>query len=286
MLPRQRWVWHTSTLAASLTEVSLKDFRPLIAFEVLIYRRSDMHPNNILFQMPNFDSWTVDEIYKQFGEPVKVPNRRLDNGSLGPEVPSYSVLPADMVVPADQIMDPKIKISDFGEAFLIDPPKALHTPMLLLPPETLFLEHVGPPADIWTLACTLYEILGERGLFEAFVPNEDDLLAEMVSTLGRLPRRWWDRWQRRSDYFLEDGSWNPQFKGFMSPITRPLRERLWAMGRGQSPEQCDFVGEELSNLEKLLVEMLIYEPCDRMTAEEAMRSDYMLRWGRPAIDTT
>lgn len=81
-------------------------------------------------------------------------------------------------------------------------------------------------------------------------------------------------------WFLESTS-----KGLMSPVTRPLRERLWAMGRGQSPERCDFAAEEMSHLEKLLVEMLMYEPCDRLTAEEALRSEYMLRWGRPAIDT-
>ncbi len=56
------------------------------------------------------------------------------------------------------------------------------------------------------------------------------------------------------------------------------------MGRGQIPEQCDFSPEEFANLENLLVKMLMYEPCDRMTADEAMRSDYMLRWGFPAIN--
>lgn len=265
-------------------EVCFSRLCPLNAFRLISCPRSDLHSNNILFQIPNFNSWTVDEVYKKFGEPVQVLNRRLDNGTLGPEVPSYSIFPADMVVPADQVKDNKIKISDFGEAFLTNPPKSLHTPMLLLPPETLFLEKFGPPADIWTLACTLFEILGERALFEAFIPNEDDLIAEMVSTLGKLPSRWWDRWQKRPDYFLEDGSWNPKFKGFMSPVTRPLRERLWGMGRGQIPEQCDFSPEELANLENLLVKMLMYEPCDRMTADEAMRSDYMLRWGFPAIN--
>lgn len=253
-------------------------------FKLINYPQPDLHANNTLFQIPNVNSWTVDEVYKKFGEPVQVLNRRLDNGTLGPEVPSHSIFPADMVVPADQVKDNEIKISDFGEAFLTNPPKSLHTPMLLLPPGTLFLEKLGPPADIWTLGCTLFEILGERALFEAFVPNEDDLIAEMVSTLGKLPSRWWDRWQKRPDYFLEDGSWNLKFKGCMSPVTRPLRERLWDMGRCQIPEQCDFSPEEFASLENLLVKMLMYEPCDRMTADEAMRSDYMLRWGLPAMN--
>ncbi|KAL9100309.1 MAG: hypothetical protein Q9163_004308 [Psora crenata] len=244
---------------------------------------ADLHLHNILFQIPNFDSWTVDEVYKKFGEPIQVPNRRLDNGPLGPEVPSYSVLPANILVLADKVTDSKIKIWDFGEAFLTNPPKSLHTPPLLLPPEAVFREKVGPPVDIWTLGCTLFEILGARGLFEVFLPNEDNLLAEMVSTFGKLPSRWWDRWQKRPDYFLEDGSWNPE-PPFMSPISRPLRQRLWDMGRGETPEQCDFSPEEFADLENLLAKMLMYEPCDRITADEAMRSDYMRRWGCPAIN--
>lgn len=222
-------------------------------------------------------------MYKNFGEPLKVPNQRLDNGPLGPEVPSYSVIPAEMVVPADHMKDHKIKISDFSEAFLDNPPETLHTPMLLLPPEFFFHEKLGPPADVWTLACTLYEILGERPLFEAFIPNEDDTIAEMVSTLGMLPSRWWNQWRKRQDYFLEDGHWNPKFTGLMSPVRRPLIQRLWGMGRGQKPDQCEFC-LEMADLEKLLLAMLKYEPTKRITAEEAAQSEYMIRWARPAID--
>lgn len=82
------------------------------------WRRSYLHLTNILFQIPNFDPLVVDEVYKKFGEPVKLANQRLDNGPLGLGVSAYSVFRADAVIPADQIQDNKIKISDFGEAFL------------------------------------------------------------------------------------------------------------------------------------------------------------------------
>lgn len=223
----------------------------------------------------------------KFGEPSQIPTRRLDDGPLGPGVPSYSIFPADIVIPADQIKYSQIKISDFGEAFFPNSqPKTLHTPMLLLPPENFFQEKLGPPADVWTLACTLYEILGERPLFEAFIPNKDDTIAEMISTLGILPSRWWKQWEKRPKYFLEDGSWNPEFEGIMSPITRPLNERLWGMGRGRIPDQCEFSFDEMRSLEKLLEAMLRYEPSERITASEAMRSGYMTRWGQLDINVT
>ena len=194
-----------------------------------------------------------------------------------------------MVVPADQIKSHQIKISDFGEAsYVDDPPKTLNTPMLLRPPEAFFNERLGPQVDIWTLGCILYEILGERPLFEAFIPNVDDTLAEMVSTLGKLPRRWWGEhgWQKRLVYFMDDGSWNPDFHGIMSPITRSLKERLLGMGRGSASKQCDFSAEEMASLERFLAAMLRYEPSERITPDEAMRSEYMMRWGRPAVDIT
>ena len=231
----------------------------------------------------------MDQVYTKYGEPIKVPNRRLDDAALGPEVPSYSIFPVDMVVPADQIKSHKIKISDFGEASLNDdPPKTLNTPMLLRPPEAFFKESLGPPADIWTLGCILYEILGERPLFEAFIPNVDDTLAEMVSTLGKLPSRWWGEhgWQKRPVYFMDDGSWNPNFNGIMSPVTRSLKDRLLGMGRDSTVKDGDFSSGEMASLERLLAAMLKYEPSQRITADEVMQSEYMKRWGRPATEIT
>ncbi len=244
----------------------------------------DLTPSNILFQIPNFGSWTIDEVYKKFGEPEKVPTERVDNGPLSSGVPLYSVYRANTVIPAHQVKDNKINISDFGEAFFSnDPPKTLRTPMLWLPPENFFHEKLGPAADIWTLAVTLYETLGERPLFEMIYPNKDELLGEMVDTLGKLPSRWWHRLQNRPCYFLEDRSSSPESTAVS---TRPLIQRLWDMGRGETPEQCEFSLEEIESLRELLAAMFGYEPSERITADEAMRSDYMMRWGRLAIGTT
>jgi serine/threonine protein kinase len=248
----------------------------------LIISLSDLHANNILFRIPNFDSLTIDQVYDKLGEPIKVPNRRIDGGSLGIEIPSYSVISADMVVPADQVQSSQIMIGDFGEAFLVDsPPKTLNAPMLLLPPESFFHERLGLSADIWTLGCTIYEILGERPLFEAFIPNRDDTLAEMVSTLGILPERWWKQWKNRLSYFSDDGSWSPAYTGIMSPVMRPLNQRLWDMGRGETAEACQFTTEEMSCLEQLLSRMLVYEPSARISAAEVMNSVYMTNWACP-----
>jgi serine/threonine-protein kinase SRPK3 len=221
----------------------------------------------------------LDEVYQKFGEPMKIPNRRCDGGPLGPEVPSYSVFTAIMLVRADQIKDSRILIADFGEAFRTNPPDALHTPVLLLPPEDFFHDKFGPPVDIWTFACTLYEIVGNRTLFECFFGSHEKVVADMISTLGMLPMRWLDQWRKHPYY---------EINRLEASDTIPLAQRLRNMGRGNTPEQLEqfeFSSEEVESLEKLLKAMLRYESSERITADEVMRSEYMVKWARPAIDS-
>jgi len=71
-----------------------------------------------------------------------------------------------------------------------EPCPELHTPALYLPPEDFSREPITMVVDIWTLGVSLYEILGERALFESFSWDRDDILANMISTLGKPPARW------------------------------------------------------------------------------------------------
>ncbi|KAG4440435.1 hypothetical protein IFR05_004079 [Cadophora sp. M221] len=136
------------------------------------------------------------------GEPEKVPVERIDGLTVGPEAPRYCVELAMMCIPSDEIENPKILISDFGESFFSNEEyDRLASPMILLPPEFLFEEGFGPSVDIWTLGCTLYEILGERPLFEAFMSDKDDVIAETISTLGDLPDRWWAKGEMKDNFF-------------------------------------------------------------------------------------
>ena len=55
------------------------------------------------------------------------------------------------------------------------------------------------------------------------------------------------------------------------------------MGRGETPETCEFEREEMTSLKNLLRSMLTYEPSECISADEAMGSDYMVRWTHPAL---
>lgn len=197
----------------------------------------------------------------------------------------YPMIPS---LPANEIHDPEVIISDYGTSFIPTqtPSPTLFTPALYAPPEDFFQEPVTPAADAWTLGVNLYEVLGERPLFETFAGDRDDIIGEMVSTLGTLPARWWSGVPGANyrEFFEPDGKWVTDLGQMSTPIFRRLRQRLWDMGRGETPDTCqwDVSSGELQALEVLLRGMMAFEPAERLTAEQSMESEYMTKWAFPA----
>lgn len=229
---------------------------------------------------------STEEIYQRFDPPRETKVHRVDGAPLGPGAPSYSVMPVWLGTYCEDVSDPGICISDFGEAWLntdITPREDLHTPVLYLPPETTFAKgSLGFPADVWTLACSIHEIMGERQLFEGFFADRDHVISEMISTLGPLPQDWWQIWKARGDFFLEDGSWRTDMKRCQAPKSMPLSERIQRMGRKNDPK---FSVEEAESLERMLRAMFEYNPEKRATAKDVANSDWMKRWGIPSLQT-
>lgn len=165
-----------------------------------------------------------------------------------------------------------VQIADFGEAL---PPacekmvKDLNTPVGIAAPEILFEDGmVRLPVDIWALACTLYEILSDTRLLQSFFADRDEIVAEMVSALGKLPDRWWHKWENRSRYFEEDGAFKPDTE--VTEIS--LKERVERLNQGRDgPVQHGFDAQELSALKQMFVRMLRYEPAERIQIEEILR---------------
>lgn len=247
-----------------------------------------LHMRNFLLRMPTLDHLAEKELYELYGKPFPVPIRRLDGKDPQPQVPPHAIYPMTLEMPANKIVDPEILVSDYGTSFIVSEElkPSLHTPALYLPPEDFFNEPITPAADVWTLGVNLYEVLGERPLFETFAWDRDDIIAEMVSTLGLLPPRWWDKWTNRGEFFKPDGSWIPasELRRITTPVSRPLHQRMWDMGRGETPANCewDVEGGEMRALEELLAGMLAFEPAQRLTAEEVMASEYVTKWALPA----
>ncbi|KAK2591041.1 hypothetical protein QQS21_011273 [Conoideocrella luteorostrata] len=244
-----------------------------------------LHLRNILLRDPRFSEISPDLLYKRY-RLDRAPIGRVDGAPVEPHAPPYAVYPMHVKMAADTLADPIITISDYGTSFPVATERSheLHTPPLFLPPEAFFHEPITLAADIWTLGVGLYEILGERPLFETFNGDRDDIFADIISTLGHPPARWWNNWVNRKEFFQPDGSWIHNLERVYTPVFRPLRQRIWDMGRGVTPEICnwDVQGGETQALEEVIRGMLAYEPSERLTAEQLMKSEYMLQWAIPA----
>jgi hypothetical protein len=57
-------------------------------------------------------------------------------------------------------------------------------------------------------------------LFESWFPEEDEILAEHIDTLGRLSEEWWAGWANQKNYF------NDQLQTPHGQPRRLLEERL------------------------------------------------------------
>ena len=148
-----------------------------------------------------------------------------------------------------------------------------------MPPEARFGPELGLsfPADIWTLACSIWIILGQRPLFEDILATPDDITAEQVDTLGELPLRWQKNWEARHEYFDESGnpnqgrqvrSWDERFE---KHIQLPR----------QKATVSAFDAEEKAAVMDMLRSMLSFEPEKRLTAHDVLKSEWMEKWALP-----
>ncbi|PGH11807.1 CMGC/SRPK protein kinase [Polytolypa hystricis UAMH7299] len=246
---------------------------------------SDLHSRNILYRLPDFSNYSIEEIYRQFGEPQQRPITRLDEQLTGQEAPNYCVSPMITAEECSQVPDSvQVVIAGFGEAFFPEkiplyPRKVLNTPTLLMPPEAIFGEHPDSAVDIWTLGCTIYDLLGNGSLLKGFMPDEDDVVAEIISTFGQILWKWTNKWSKKRDFFRLDGTWKQETGRAHVERSRPLKERIEGMGR-----EGEFSSEEMECLEDLLRQMLFYDPDWRIKASRTLESEWMLKWGRPAME--
>ncbi|KAF2802449.1 uncharacterized protein BDZ99DRAFT_576829 [Mytilinidion resinicola] len=132
------------------------------------------------------------------------------------------------------------------------------------------------------MGCTLFEILGCGTLFEHWFPDMDQTVTEMISTLGPMPMRWWDKWsaEAKSRSFNEDGSWKE------GAFVRSLTDRLQTLASKNPSKEIEPLNcsdEEFASLEDLFKKMLTYKPAERATVSEVVASKWMQKWAIPSI---
>lgn len=257
-----------------------------IALEQSAYAtiKLDLHIGNILLCLPaNFDPLSIEELYEHYGSPAPEPVLRFDGQPLEPSVPSSAIPPIWLGKASEDLSlsEAKVLLSDFGEAYRPSTEHrcSSHAPMSFMPPEARFEPECGLSfsADIWTLACSMWVILGQRPLFEDILATPDDITAEQVDTRGQLPLQWWGKWVARDQYF--DGSGKPNEDRHVRSWEDRFEKHI------QLPRQqagiLGFDVEEKAAVMNMLRSMLTFEPEKRPTAKDILTSEWMERWAIP-----
>jgi len=248
---------------------------------------SDLHIGNILLRLPaDFNQLSIEQLYEKYGSPASVPVRRLDGQPLESAVPSRVVPPIWLGKASEEFSsaESKVLLGDFGEAYrpLTEHRCASHAPLSFVPPEARFEPERGLSfsADIWTLACSIWIILGQRPLFEDILATSDDITTEQIDTLGKLPLRWLEKWEARHEYFNESGEPNPgrQVRSWEDRFKKHIqlpRQKAGIPG---------FDLEEKAAVMKMLRSMLSFEPEKRLTARDILKCEWMEKWSLPDFE--
>ncbi|CAI4212869.1 unnamed protein product [Parascedosporium putredinis] len=129
--------------------------------------RIDIHLKNVLLRLSSsINELSIDQFYKNYGEPETIPVTRRDGRPLTPNVPRVAVAPLSLGGKKEMC---EFSVSD--------------TRVLL---------------DIWGLATTIWEIIGMKAVFSNEYVTEDEITAQQVDVLGPMPQNWWERWQNRA----------------------------------------------------------------------------------------
>lgn len=229
---------------------------------------------------------TQKDLYDFYGQPRRKEVVHLEGKPLPPGIPTHGILPVWLGGRSEDILlpDAQIMLVNFGEAFYPDKEKKFEsrTPALLRPPEARFESNqpLGLSSDIWTLACSMWEVLGQGPLFKSFFRDEDFIAAQQIETLRPLLPAWWKRWEKRGEWFTEAGE---PIKDEDDEIETLEDKFKISMQQSRAAEKMPLFGpEEERALLKMFRSMLVFAPESRSTISEVINSEWMQRWALPA----
>lgn len=252
----------------------------------------------MLVKLPStFDELSVQEFRKKYDEPETVPISRVDDKPLPPNIPSHAVVPLYLGKKAQEftLADTHgLILSDFGEAFSPATEQRLgrecNTPLAKKAPEAVFEpdQPLSYPSDIWSLGTAIWEILGMKFIFSES-ETQDEIAAQQIDVLGssNFPEKWRKHWERVDE---EDKHGNvsvprnptgvretwPRLENAFEEFVQEYRRKREAAGT--------FDEQETKAILELMRGMLRFRPEDRLTIDEVLKSEWMVKWALPQLE--
>ncbi|KIY62911.1 kinase-like protein [Cylindrobasidium torrendii FP15055 ss-10] len=244
----------------------------------------DLHSGNVGIALPTLNNHSLANLLDHYNQPdatVVLPTKDPENpGAL----PHYLVSPISVIdYLAEKEKDPpffdmplQAQIMDLGNAIIADEQAfPACTPAAVCAPEIMFgrvvhPEESGSPStrasDVWSLACTIYEIVSGASLFHFASPN-NTLLGKMATICGEIPDEWRSYWEsqdklRNMDISPEvaEAEWKLRLSFLIEPGSMPTED-------------------DIKELFAMLRSMLAIDPARRPSAAEVAKHPWFEREG-------
>ena len=177
-------------------------------------------------------------------------------------LPRYIVESAGFPPPAVHESVHKTLI-DFEQAFL-DTDKSLarvRTPLVFRAPETLLDSKWDMRIDIWSLACTIHELVAGQPPFDNIMASKAPLVLEWMTRLGDVP----EEWSKQAKVVV--GDCDDEIDG--GSLSDWLHE-IYFNGMGK----VEFSEDNIEQLGDLLTQMMRYRPEDRLSSQDILKHDW------------
>lgn len=141
------------------------------------------------------------------------------------------------------------RLIDFEQSFLYTDEvlAKVRAPLVFRAPETLLDSKWDLRIDIWSLACTIFDLVTGQPPFDNFMPAKAPLVLEWIATFDDVPQEW----RKQADAIvgdckdeIDEGS-----------LTNWLCETYFYGER-----KADFAEEDIKRLGDLLTKMMRYHP--------------------------
>lgn len=136
----------------------------------------------------------------------------------------------------------------------------------------------------------IWDVFGSGPPFEVFPVTLDEVTIEHVEMLGKLPDRWWSKWEKRSNWFDEDGRKNVKesLRQWYSNSARDWTQRFaeYIQHPRERKRFDTFSTKEENAFCDMMKSMLVLEPSRRATIEDVVRCEWMRKWGLPEVQRT
>ncbi|MCJ1425254.1 hypothetical protein MMC29_003142 [Sticta canariensis] len=223
----------------------------------------DLHPGNIVFA--NTTSHQSDtDILGSLGERKTIDIIASSGYSLTAQVPKYLVLPTSSPSMARESESCQVKLVDFGEAFLVGQQRQIRCPLVFRAPEAVLTSQWDLQADIWSLGCTIFELVVGYPPFDNFMPEKDELIREWISMFGDLPDEW------------RDGLPSPRAIEDLESERVTLCDWLHETYFDDDKKQY-FSKADIDTLGTLLQSVMQYRPSDRPRASDLLNHTWFQR---------